>query len=73
MVVPSLVCVVREGRWSRDFRVVFPVGWMVFPGRPRPAVTRVCRIGLAPRVDGMIVVWQWARHGRVCVTRETIE
>ena len=31
MVVPSLVCVVREGRWSRDFLIFY-----IFPGRPPP-------------------------------------
>lgn len=66
MVVPSLVCVVREGRWSRDFLIFY-----IFPGRP----PRRERDRNYPRVDKMIVVWQyqWARYGRVCVTRETIE
>ena len=65
MVVPSLVCVVREGRWSRDF---------LHFSRAPPAVSVTVTM-YYPRVDKMIVVWQyqWARYGRVCVTRETIE
>ena len=71
MVVPSLVCVVREGRWSRIFNFPRGVscmwgGWcLVFPGRPWPAVTRVS----ASRGRNDCGVAMGASWARVCDPR----